>query len=106
MRYASNIIKVFRNKYFVALIVFALLMLFYDRNDVFVQMERRKELNDLLSSKKFYEGEIEKTKKELSDLQNNPSSIEKYARENYLMKRDNEDVFIVDAPAEKESVKK
>jgi cell division protein DivIC len=96
MKRTRNIISVLSNKYLVALIAFALLMLFFDRNDVFVQIERKKELNDLLASKKFYELEIAKTKKELSDLQNNPAALEKYARENYFMKRDNEDVFIVE----------
>lgn len=106
MKFVSNIVNILRNKYLVALIAFVILMLFFDSNDIFVQMERRKELNDLLTSKKFYEDEIEKTKKELSDLEDSPTAIEKYARENYLMKRDNEDVFIVETPAEKEPVKK
>ncbi len=106
MKFFTGIINIIRNKYLFALIAFALMMLFFDRNDIFVQLERRKELNDLLTSKKFYEEEIEKTKKELSELENDPSAVEKYARENFFMKRDNEDIFIVDAPPQKESVKK
>ena len=46
--------------------------------------------------KAYYEQEIEKTKKELNDLQNNPAAIEKYARERYLMKKEGEDIFIVE----------
>lgn len=72
------------------------MMLFVDRNDIFVQRQRKKQLNELLESKKFYEAEIEKTKKSLSDLRDNPEALEKYARENYQMKKDNEDIFIVD----------
>jgi cell division protein FtsB len=106
MKFFTGIINIIRNKYLIALVAFALMMLFFDRNDIFVQLERRKELNDLLTSKEFYENEIEKTKKELSELENDPSAVEKYARENFFMKRDNEDIFIVDAPAQKESVKK
>jgi cell division protein FtsB len=77
-------------------------MLFFDRNDVFVQMDRKKQLNNLLASKKFYQDEIEKTKKQLSDLQNNPAALEKYARENFYMKRDHEDMFIVEKPVKTE----
>lgn len=104
MKILSQIQYLFRNKYLIALVSFTVLMLFFDRNDVFMQMQRRKELNDLLSSKAYYEQEIDKTKKQLSDLQNNSSAVEKYAREQFLMKRDNEDVFIVDDP--KDTLKK
>jgi cell division protein FtsB len=53
-------------------------------------------LNELLESKKYYQQQIEQTKKNLADLQNNAAALEKYAREKYLLKRDNEDVFVVD----------
>lgn len=58
-------------------------------------MDRKSELNDLQDKKKYYEEEIARTKKELSDLNNNPAAIEKYAREHFQMKRNNEDVFMV-----------
>ena len=96
MKAAKNIFSVISNKYVVALIAFALLMLFFDRNDVFVQAERKKELKELLMSKQFYENEIKRTSNQLNELKNDPAALEKYARENCLMKRDNEDVFIVD----------
>jgi cell division protein FtsB len=96
---AVTIFSFLRNKYLITLVAFALFMMFFDHNDVFVQLERKKQLNELLSSKKFYKGEIDKTKKELFDLQNNPAALEKYARENFYMKRDNEDVFVVETPA-------
>lgn len=58
-------------------------------------MDRKSELNDLQNKKKYYEEQIAQTQQELSDLNNNPAAIEKYAREHFQMKRDNEDVFIV-----------
>ncbi len=70
-------------------------MFFFDQNDIFVQMDRSNQLSVLQTKKKFYEDEITKTQKELSDLQNNPAAIEKYARENFYMKKPNEDLFIV-----------
>ena len=89
------IIKIFRNKYIIALLAFIVLMLFIDHNDIFMQMDRRRQLNDLLASKAYYEKQIEQTKKNLNDLQNNSATLEKYAREKFLLKRDNEDLFIV-----------
>ena len=88
-------LKLLRNKYIAALIGFMILMLFIDHNDLFVQLNRRRQLDDLLASKRFYEQQIEQTKKNLSDLQNNSAALERYAREKYLLKRDNEDLFVV-----------
>ena len=72
-------------------------MLFTDHNNIFEQMDRKRELKELQTKKAYYENEIEKTKKELADLSNNSAALEKYAREKYLMKRDSEDVFVVDS---------
>ena len=70
-------------------------MLFFDKNDTFTQMQRKKELKALEESKEYYTKEITKEKKVSEELRSNPAAIEKYARENYLMKRDNEDIFII-----------
>jgi cell division protein DivIC len=93
----KKIIIIFRNKYILALTVFAILMLFIDHNDIFNQLDRTKQLNELLISKKFYQQQIDQTKKNLADLQNNSAALEKYAREKFLLKRDNEDIFVVSA---------
>ena len=55
----------------------------------------RQELNDLQQSKKYYTDQINKERIELENLKNNPAILEKYARENYYMKRDNEDLFLI-----------
>jgi cell division protein FtsB len=58
-------------------------------------MDRVRELNNLEKSKKYYREETEKQRKELEALKNDPAALEKYAREKYLMKRDNEDLFLI-----------
>ena len=98
MHVAVKLVNILRNKYIAALTGFVILMLFIDHNDVFVQLDRRRQLNELLASKRFYEQQIAQTKKNLSDLENNSAALERYAREKYLLKKDNEDVFVV-APA-------
>ena len=95
------VFKFVSNKYFIAFCVFFVLMFFFDRNDIFVQMERRKELKALEIQKKFYQSEIDKTQKDLNDLQHNTAALEKLAREKYFMKKDNEDVFIVEPDSAK-----
>ena len=96
---ATRIFKIVSNKYIIALIAFVLMMLFFDDNNLFLQLDRKRQLNDLLKSKAFYEAEIANTQQALQHLQSSPASVEKFARENFLMKRDNEDIFIVETPA-------
>jgi len=84
-----------KSKYFLSAGAFIAWMLFFDPKDVFTQMEHHRELNELQSSKSWYQKEIAKESIEAEQLKANPATIEKYARENYLMKRDNEDIFVI-----------
>ena len=88
------------NKYLVASVFFIVWMLFFDQRDYFQQRERKAELNKLEAKKRYYVEEIEKTRKQLQDLQNNPAALEKFARERYLMKRNGEDIFIIEDSAD------
>ena len=100
MKLLGRTISFLRNKFLLAATAFVVWMLFFDRNDVFTQMERRSELNELRQSKQYFEKQIAESRSFSKDLQFNASAIEKYAREKYLMKRDNEDLFIIQ-PLEK-----
>jgi cell division protein DivIC len=84
-----------RNKYLITALGFLAWMLFIDRNDLPTQWKRVKELKTLQQSEKTMDKQISDTKQELELLKTNPSTLEKYAREKFMMKRDNEDVFIV-----------
>lgn len=106
MTSTKKTVKILFNKYIIAACAFAAMMLFFDDNNLFVQLDRRNQLNDLLSNKNYYEEQIKSTQQQLNLLQSNPAAIEKFVRENYLMKRDNEDVFVVEPPAGKEDDKK
>jgi cell division protein FtsB len=71
-------------------------MLFFDDRDIITTHFRHtRELRELKKSKLHYEKEIAETRKELGQLKSNPATMEKYAREKYLMKRDNEDLFLI-----------
>ncbi len=70
-------------------------MMFFDRNDIPLQIRRITELKKLEQSEKNMSVRISNTQKELDLLKTNPETLEKYAREKYLMKKDNEDLFIV-----------
>lgn len=90
-----------KNKYLLTLLVFGVWMLFFDDRDLYVTcIKQRQELADLQKSKMYYEEQIAGAKKALDQLKINAFTIEKYAREKYLMKRDNEDLFLIE-PADK-----
>ena len=84
-----------KNKYFLSVTAFLVWILFFDPRDIFTQMEHRRELKELQVSKAWYQKEIAKESIEAEQLRKNPAIVEKYARENYLMKRENEDIFLV-----------
>lgn len=92
----SLIVKGLKNKFVIAGVAFITWILFFDRNDLFTQWERKTELNKLETSKQYYEGEITLIKKELADLDSDPAILEKIARERFYLKKANEDVFIVE----------
>ena len=95
MKLLTHIPAWLKNKYFIALAIFAFVMLFLDKNDFFTQIERKKELNKLQQSKAYYSAKIDAERKDLEALKNDPAVMEKYAREKHLMKRDNEDLFLI-----------
>jgi cell division protein FtsB len=88
------ILKILKNKYLLVIIALFFWLLYFDKNDVFTQFDLIKKCNKLNSEKEYYILEIEKNKQEIVELQNNKESLETFAREKYLMKRDNEDVFV------------
>ncbi|HYH16489.1 MAG TPA: septum formation initiator family protein [Flavisolibacter sp.] len=85
-----------RNKFLVAVTAFAVWMLFFDKNDLFAQLERRQELHELNKSKDYFTEQIEQERRFSKELKDNPATIEKFAREKYFMKRDGEDLFLVE----------
>ncbi|SFG94279.1 FtsB family cell division protein [Pedobacter insulae] len=99
----KHLLALFKNKYFLAVIIFAVWMLFFDRNDMVSQYGYSSQVNKLQQEKGFYLTQIAAVKKDLTELDSNLNSIEKFAREKYFMKKDNEDVFIVIKSSKKEN---
>jgi len=95
MKLLNHIPAWLRNKYLISFAAFCVVVLFLDKNDVFTQYARHKELKELQHSKQYYTSQITAERKELEQLKRDPAALEKYAREKYLMKRDNEDLFII-----------
>jgi cell division protein DivIC len=84
-----------KNKYFISFAAFCVIMLFLDKNDLLTQLSRRKELQENQQSKRYYTTELVALRKQSEALRTSPAALEKLAREKLLMKKDNEDLFII-----------
>lgn len=91
----NRLLKPFKNIFVLILFVFFIWMLFFDANSWLIHRDLNNEINNLESQKEYYLKEIEKDNKDLKKL-NNEEGLEKFARETYYMKRDNEEIFIIE----------
>ena len=95
MRNVLPVFKFLRNKYLIATVAFVVWMLFFDPKDWGTIAARNNKYKELKESERNLTLLIKDTKKELSLLKTDAASIEKYAREKFFMKKDNEDLFVV-----------
>lgn len=95
MRLLKHLPAWIKSKYFIAFASFVIIMLFLDKNDVFTQYDRYRELNELKQSREYYTNQITTERIELEQLKRDPATLEKYAREKYLMKKEGEELFLV-----------
>lgn len=98
MKILNRAFFVAKNKYFIAAACFIIWMLFFDPKDLSLIFSRRDKLKELQKSEQVLAKKIKETRIELNLLKTSALTIEKYAREKYLMKKDNEDLFIVNTP--------
>lgn len=89
------ILKILLNRYVITLIIFGVWMMFFDNNS----LKRQRLLNDRIDEinrmRAYYQEEIARNQEAIHDLNTNMETLERYAREKYLMKRENEDVYLI-----------
>ena len=96
----KRVLRFFKNQYTIATTIFVLWICFFSEIDLFYILRTRVELSSLKKEVRELERKNEQAKVSLQDLNNTTSSLEKFAREAYYMKRDNEDVYVFKAKAE------
>ena len=101
--FLKKILDFVKNRYLIATFIFLLVIVFFDKNNILSQYRLFKMLSKVRQEKSYYQDEILKNQKTIHDLNTNPESVEKYAREKYFMKKDSEDIFLIidKKPAEK-----
>lgn len=93
-KFYNRIPSFLKNKYSISIIAFILWLSFFDKNDFITQYQYRQQLKSLKAEKQYFSESIETAKKELNELNSSASNREKFAREKYMMKKDDEDLFV------------
>ena len=91
----NKIFQFFSNRYIIILFAFAIWMFFFDENSFFVNREFNQTIDKLEQDKEFYLREIKKDTHKIKELEN-PEKLDKFAREKYNMKKENEDIYIIE----------
>lgn len=86
---------IFRNFYVVTGLCFLVWMTFLDSNDLISRLNLSSKLNTLEDEKAYYQEKITEVEKDRKELMTNRELLEKFAREKYLMRKETEDVFII-----------
>lgn len=88
--------NVLTNKFLLTAVAFVAWMAYFDQNDFMLMQQRKKELQATKDNITYLNTEIARMEKENADMRTNPAKLEQFARENFRMKRDNEDLYVID----------
>jgi len=83
------------NKYSIVFMVFAVFVTFFDEHNLINRWKTSQKISQLEVELKYYQNEIKSTKQKKNELQSSNDNLEKFAREQYYMKKENEDIFII-----------
>ncbi len=86
-----------KNKFFIVTIVFIVWVIFFAQYDLMSIKKQRQELNEMKEKIEYLHQEVVKLQNEKQLLENDSNTVERYAREKYFMKKDNEDVYMIDS---------
>lgn len=96
VRYRESTIGIaLRNKYILTALLFLLWLLLFDQNNLSERRKITREYNQLLEEKEYYQNKIEEDSRRIEELKTDDDNLEKFAREQYMMKKDNEDIFVI-----------
>jgi len=98
--FANKIPEVIRNKYILTIIIFFVWILLFDSNNLIARYKDLRELHKLKTDREYYTKRIEVDRKKLHELKTDNRNLEKFAREQFHMKKSDEDLYIILTPAE------
>ncbi|NOY95900.1 MAG: septum formation initiator family protein [Chlorobi bacterium] len=95
MKNDSLFIKVLKNKFFIAIFIFALWIIFFDEYSLVAHHKNKNRLKYLLEQQAYYKEKIKSDRQKIEELNAGKAELEKYAREQYKMSKPDEDLFII-----------
>jgi cell division protein FtsB len=99
-KFLDRVPHIFRNKYILTILIFLIWILLLDTNNLIARYKDIRELHKLRNEKEYYTKKIEVEKIKLKELKTDDQNLEKFAREQYHMKKPDEDLYIVLTPQE------
>lgn len=96
----KEILKKFNNKYLIVTLIFAVVLIFVDQYNIFFQIKNFKKLRAAKQQIEFYDKEIENQQNILNNLHKDSVMMERIAREKYMMKRENEVIYVIETKEE------
>jgi cell division protein FtsB len=94
LEHLKKLANIFRNKYLTASVLFVLWISFFDQTSLIYDYHLTQKVKQMKTQEKYYEKQTQVATEQLKELQTNPANLEKFAREKYFMKKDNEDVYV------------
>jgi len=103
-KFLDKIPPAFRNKFVLTIAFFVVWLVIFDSNNLILRYKELSQLHKLRKEKVFFTEKIATDKKNLYELRTNNYSLEKFTREQYKMKRPNEDLYVILTPAEAQKI--
>ena len=94
-RLLNRVPPVLKNRYLLTVVIFLIWILFFDNNNLIGRYQDMAALKQLKRDKEYYSNRIDEDTRKLNELKTSNENLEKFAREEYFMKRDNEDIFVI-----------
>jgi len=102
--FIEKIPPVLRNKYILTIVIFVVWLLLFDSNNLVTRYKEMRELHKLKTDREYYVNKIETDRKKLHELKTDNHNLEKFAREQYRMKKPDEDLYIILTPSEERKI--
>jgi cell division protein FtsB len=106
LKFIEKIPVAFRNKYILTIIVFLVWLILLDSNNLIDRYKEIRELQKMKKEKEYYQSKIESDRKKLQELKTDNHNLEKFAREEYRMKKPDEDLYIILTPKEERKLRR
>ncbi|MAV65737.1 MAG: septum formation initiator [Bacteroidetes bacterium MED-G13] len=91
----SKILNLLKKTYVIIILFFVIWMTFFDTNSLLMHFELNQKIKKLKNQKIYYQNEIKKDRTSINEIESD-SGIEKYAREKLFMKKENEEIFLIE----------